>query len=158
MPKRIIICLLLVIAISAPLPFSKHYISQAQAPTLEIQDYSVTKLIEYFSGVYNQDPKLLKRVAECESHLNQNAKGDSGLATGLYQYHKGTWEHFSKLKGEVLDINSAYDQAKLTAFIFSLEEVYRKHWTSYVAIKNGGKYSFYSKLLKKHFVVSCNLE
>ncbi len=147
--------MLIISAITLPDPFSKHYISRAEAPDRELKDYSAKELVNYYAIYYKQDPALLQKVAGCESNYNQKLKGDNGLATGIFQYHKGTWESFSKLLGEELDINSVNDQAKLTAFIFTNYPKLKIHWTTYTAIKNGGTYSFYSKLLKKSFVVKC---
>ena len=41
-------------------------------------------------------------------------------ANGIFQYHKPTWDRYSRLMGEELDYHSAHDQAKLTAFIFKI--------------------------------------
>jgi hypothetical protein len=54
-----------------------------------------------------------------------------------------------------LDYNSAHDQAKLG--MWAISQGYGNEWTAYVAIKNGGVYKFYSRQLKKNFVVKCSL-
>ena len=157
MRKAFTICLLVAIAISAPLPLTKHYISEAEAPKINLEEYSVVQLIDYYSALYGQDPALLRKVAECESKYDTKIYGDGGRAFSVYQFHKGTFENWSKERGEVLDYNSYQDHIKLAAWSFAQGEEYRNDWTSYVAIKRGGTYSFYSKLLKKSFVVKCNL-
>lgn len=147
----------MVIAISAPHPFPAHYISEAQAPIRELKDYSVVELIDYYSALYDQDPALMRKVAECESKYNTTILGDGGRAFSVFQFHKGTFERWSKERGEPLDYKSYHDHIKLAVWSFAQGEKYRNAWTSYVAIKRGGEYSFYSKLLKKHFTVYCKL-
>lgn len=138
----------------------------AEAPTYEIvvkietpQDY-IIKYAEQF----DTNPELLLKIANCESQFNPEAKGDKKdgvyLAVGLYQYHLDMWNGSVELyKKEVADENlsrdSFQDQAKITAFIFAKHPELRKKWTSYVAYINGGTYSFYSKLLGKHYTVVC---
>lgn len=157
MRKAYTICLVVAIAIMLPSPFTKHYISEAEAPKITLEDYSVPQLIEYYSGIYHQDPALLKKVAECESKYGKNLKGDSGLAFSVYQFHKNTFDNWSKEFGEKLDYGSYHDHIKLAVWSFAQGENHRNAWTTYVAIKRGGTYSFYSKQLKKSFVVKCSL-
>lgn len=157
MRKALITCALIIIAALLPNSFSAHYISLAEAPTKELKDYSVTEMIEYYSNLYQQDPELLKKVAECESNYETELKGDGGRAFSVYQFHKGTFNTFAKELGEPLDYQSYHDNIKLAVWSFSQGEEYRRAWTTYVAIKNGGKYSFYSKLLKRNFTVICKL-
>lgn len=94
-------------------------------------------------------------MMECESG-GRKVKGDGGRAYNEFQFHKPTWDRMSKKMGEELDINSGYDQAKLATW--AVANGYGREWTSYVAIKNGGKYSFYSSLMKKHYTVTCNIK
>lgn len=111
--------------------------------------------IAYYAELNQTDESLLLKVAKCESKLNIQSKGDGGNATGIYQYWNDTFERFSKLYGEELDINSYHDQIKLTSWIFANYPQYRKQWTSFRAIQNGGVYSFYSTKLKQHFTAIC---
>ncbi len=134
------------------------YSIQAEAPTKKLTDYSVTELIDYYSVVYKQDPILLKKIAECESDYNKTLLGDKGRAYSVYQFHKDTFDRWSKEMGENLDYKSYLDNIKLGVWSFSQGEKYRNAWTTYVAIKKGGKYSFYSKLLKDNFTVYCSLK
>jgi len=148
---------LMVIAIPLPNQFSANSITTAEVPYKNLDNLSVVELIEHYSAIYGQDPALMKKVAECESKYNIKALGDSGRAFSVFQFHKGTFNNWSKEKGEKLDYKSYHDHIKLAVWAFSKGESYRGHWTSYVAITKGGKYSFYSKLLKKHFTVHCKL-
>lgn len=69
------------------------------------------------------------------------------------QYHKQSFENHAKLYGEELDYYSTYDQIKLGTW--AIANGRGNEWTAYRAIKNGGTYSFYSKLLNKHFTAKC---
>lgn len=116
---------------------------------------SIEQQVVYFSALYGVNPNLMLSVMNCESEGNQNAKGDGGRSFGIFQFQKETWSRISKDMGEVLDINSTHDQAKLASWAFAND--YEREWTSYRAIKNGGSYSFYSKQLKKNFHIHCEL-
>ncbi len=122
---------------------------------LKISELSTTEQINHFAKIYNVDGSLVSAMVKCESKGDIDAVGDSGRAFGILQYHKASFERHSKLFGEELDYYSSYDQIKLTSW--ALSKGYGREWTSYRAIKNGGKYSFYSNLLKKHFVVYCKI-
>lgn len=118
---------------------------------------SPKEVITYYSNLYGADEALLLKMAECESNFNPNALGDGNRARGVFQYHEGTFNRYAKVFGQELDYHSAHDQALLTAWLAVNKPEALNEWTSYRAIKNGGKYSFYSRLLQKHFVVYCSL-
>lgn len=102
----------------------------AQAP-LEVQkELTPKEQLEVFAQEYGASFTELDRVAKCESGYRM-VYGDGGLAYGVFQYHRPTFEAFSKVKGEKLDYYSSYDQMKLTAFIFSKGEKYKYHWSCY---------------------------
>jgi len=153
------ICLVVVITFLFPNFTTSHYIFKAEAPAPQRtwEDYSVVEIINYYSILYLQDPALMQKVAWCESKYGKELFGDSGHAFSVYQFHKPTFKQWSKELGEELDYNSYHDHIKLAVWAFSKGERYRRAWTSYVAIQNGGEYSFYSKLLKRHFTVYCKL-
>lgn len=127
---------------------------------LTIQQQSIQQQVEHFSSLNGVDPKLISKIIECESQGKQDARGDSKngkyLAYGLFQYHKPSFDRHAKLYGEELDYYSSFDQIKLG--IFAIANDMGREWTSFVAIKKGGTYSFYSKLLQKHYVVKCKLD
>jgi len=126
-----------------------------EAPELPIEQRSYEQQITYYSELYGADPKVTLAVARCESGFSQKAIGDQKRAVGIYQYHLATFQRHSKLKGEELDRTSAHDQIKLATW--AIANGYGNEWTAYRAIKNGGTYSFYSKLLGKHYTAHCKL-
>ena len=148
--KTIVLALLLPLVAFAAKPITTQELEIPQPSTP--QEY-----IKYYANLYNTDPNVLLSVAKCESQFKQSTRGDNGLAVGIFQYHRGTWTRMSKLYGQELDINSVADQAKLTAFIYSNYPSIRNEWSTYVAIKKGGTYSFYSTLLKQNFNVKCSI-
>ena len=92
-------------------------------------------LLSEFSSKYDLKSDILDKVAFCESSYNPLAVGDGGHAKNVMQFHKPTFEQFSKEFGEELNYDSAYDQIKLSAWMFSKGENYRNHWTCYKKIK-----------------------
>ena len=121
------------------------------------KELTLKEVAQKFRAQYGVDYNLINSVIECESHWNPKAKGDNGRALNLAQFHKGTFENWEKQYGEDLNWNSAHDQIKLMAWAFSKGEQYRDDWTTYTAIKRGGTYTFYSKLLQKWFTVKCSM-
>lgn len=66
-------------------------------------------------------------VSKCESGYNPKAVGDGGRARNIFQFHKPTWDSFTKKMGEELDYNSYHDQSKVASWAFS--NGYASHWT-----------------------------
>lgn len=135
---------------------------QTQSVTQKAEPTLVDSINTY-AEAFGSDPNLVYSVGLCESHLSKK-KGDSGRANGEWQYHKETWNRYASLYRKTynvpdqFNIESSHDQAKLTAFVFSLGESSKREWTTYRAIKNGGTYTFYSKLLNQWFTVKCDLK
>ena len=140
----------------------------AEAPTTSIEVAPIiikqTKVLSPIDHIYkwadfyeasDQDKLELKKVGWCESNLGRIKTGDKGLATGLFMYHKGTWAKAQDLIGEDLDIHSINDQAKMTAFIWKKYPSWRTQWSTYVAYKKGGVYSFHSRVLNGDYTVRC---
>lgn len=88
-----------------------------------------------YSLVYGLKYDILDQVIACESTYNPNAIGDHGLAKNVMQFHKPTFDGYSKKFGEQLDYESANDQIKLGAWMMSQGESYRNNWTCYKKIK-----------------------
>ena len=93
--------------------------------------YTEKDYIEHFADEYQAPKHELLVTGTCESTLNQEAVGDNGTSFGTFQYKIDTWNRYSKLMGEVLDIDSKHDQAKLTAFIFKNYPREKVAWTCY---------------------------
>lgn len=134
------------------------------------QDYLTPQVIEEMSSdslqdflkesalKYGSDYRELNSTITCESKWNENTVGDNGLAVSVSQFHEGTFKSWAKEMGQPeLEWHSAHDQITVMAWAFAQGESYKKHWTTYVAMKNGGVYHFYSQLLQKEFTVYCSM-
>lgn len=124
-----------------------------EAPILPIKEWTYEQQITYYAELYGFDPVIGLKVAKCESGLSNSAIGDGKRANGIFQYHKGSFDRHAKLFGEQLDYTSAHDQIKLA--MWAMANGHANEWTAYRAIKNGGTYTFYSKLLGKHYTAVC---
>lgn len=120
------------------------------------QDLSIADQVVYFSNLYGGDSEVALKVMDCESGGDHNNVGDGGLSKGIFQFQKSTFERMERGLGENLNYTSQFDQIKLASYALSHDELARE-WSTYVAIKNGGKYAFYSSQLKRHFVVYCKI-
>lgn len=120
---------------------------------------SIVEIIDEVAPLFGQDPALISKISYCESKHNKNAIHDGGYGKGVAGFHKSTFNRYNKMYfkeyGEWLNYDSSYDQLKLMSYAFSKGEASRLEWTTYRAYKNGGTYSFYSKLLKRYFTVIC---
>lgn len=149
--KKIVISLVLV---SSLLGFpTKDYADEIK---INPQDLSVTDQVIYFSNLYGGDSEIALKVMDCESGGNHSVVGDGGRSRGIFQFQKSTFERMERGLGENLNYTSQFDQIKLASYALSHDELARE-WSTYRAIKNGGKYAFYSSQLKRHFVVYCRI-
>jgi len=141
------------------------YKAQANTTPLEVIDLSELSLKDYikiYSKEFGVDSELLYDVMMCESG-GKKVKGDGGRSHNEFQWQVPTWnmyvKKYSQEYGETkFDIHSMHDQIKLTSYAFSKGEQAKEMWSAYRAIKNGGKYSFYSKQLKGHYTAVCNID
>jgi hypothetical protein len=162
MKKTIVyfLCFLSILVIAYMVSIQKTE-SQAVPIVVEIPlaERSTMEQIDYYAELYDVDPNLMKSIIKCESKFKPNAKGDykngKYLANGLLQYHSESFIRHSKALGEELDYYSPLDQIKLGTFAIS--KGHGREWSSFRAIKNGGTYSFYSRLLERDYVVECPL-
>ncbi len=127
---------------------------------LEITEQSYSEQISYFANIYGADSSLVKRVVDNESGGKHNVKcGDGGRSCGIAQIQIPTWKDLEQKYNlefaEDLNYNSQFDQLKIITW--GIARGYGNKWTAYRCIMNGGKYSFYSSQLKKHFTVYCKL-
>lgn len=103
--------------------------ASAEAPVRSLADFTVLEDIQYYSALYGTSETVLEHVARCESGLNPLAIGDHGLARNVMQFHKETFDRWSKQLGEDLDYTSYHDQIKLGAWAFAHGSQYQKAWT-----------------------------
>lgn len=125
---------------------------------IKVYEPTVEEMISVIAPVFKQDPALISKISYCESH-HKVVSHDGGLGINITGIHNATFygwlPKYEKDTGETLNIESNYDQIKMMSWAFSKGDSYRNQWTTYVAYKNGGRYAFYSKLLKNNFVVNC---
>lgn len=130
-------------------------VSPQNAPEQDFEAMSVSELIDYIAPQYGADKELIKKITWCESK-HKALPHDRGLGFGVTGYHRKTFEYHKGLFGRSeLKYESTFDQLTLMSIAFSKGEQYRNLWTTYVAYKNGGTYSFYSNTLQGHYTVKC---
>ena len=89
-----------------------------QATKEELQDYLAFKTAN--TGLYEE----MCNVIQCESSWKPNAVGDSGLAFGILQYHRPTFDNFCKG-----DYYNPYDQIDCAISMF--QNNLKNHWSCY---------------------------
>ena len=89
----------------------------------------VTELIKRYAELYDVSLALAMEVADCESDFRADIYGDSGKAYGIYQFHRPTFEMFSKKLGEKLDYFDVEDNIRLA--IWALANDRGHHWSCY---------------------------
>ena len=94
---------------------------------VDYEKMSVPEMIDILAPKYGAKPKDIKKVAFCESSYNKEAIGDHGAAFSIMQFHKPTFEEYSKKFGEKLNYKSPYDQIKLASYMFSIGK--QSHWS-----------------------------
>ena len=125
-------------------------------PVVEIKEPTIVELTEKIAPAFNQDPKLIEKIIYCESGgtIQSHDGGRAFNITGIHDTTFNYWlKEYEKEYNETLNKDSSYDQIKMMSFAFS--KGYANQWTTMVAYKNGGSYTFYSKLLGKTFTARC---
>ncbi len=90
----------------------------------------VIELINKYADQYDVSAKLALDIANCESELKTTAIGDSGKAYGVYQFHKPTFQEFSKKFGdETLNYHDTEDNIQLAIWALAHNKGY--HWSCY---------------------------
>ncbi len=89
----------------------------------------VKHLIAKYAKKYGVDKKLALDIAHCESSFRANVYGDGGRAFGTFQFHRATFDAFSKELGEVLDYYDNEDNIKLAMWAFANNK--EDHWSCY---------------------------
>jgi len=82
----------------------------------------------YSYAVLDIDP-LIACLIKNESAGNPEAVGDGGLAYGILQFHKKTFDYYSMNYGLKLDYHSPQDQITLAKIMLKNNLGY--HWTTY---------------------------
>ena len=127
--------------------------THAEGPELALRDQPIGSIVTYFSNKNGISPRLALKVMECESGGIQDTTSDMGLSHGIFQIQKSTWDRFTGEMGEKLDYDSPMDQAKVATW--AMAHGHATEWSTFIAIMKGGKYSFYSRQLHRHFTVIC---
>jgi hypothetical protein len=92
--------------------------SLSETPTKE----EIKEATVYIADKYLIDKSQLLTTIQCESSFKYNAIGDNGLAIGVAQFHKPTFDRFCK--GEY---TSTKDQLKCMAEMW--QKGYQRHWS-----------------------------
>lgn len=163
--KLILYIILWIIAWIFALIFLPIENAKAEAPdsTIKVEEMTIPETIAYYSIIYNTDARITTAVAKCESQFNPDTQGDykdgKYLAQGLFQYHNETWyrhyKEFNKETGITLVKGVPQDDVQLG--VWAIANGKGNEWSTYTSLKNGGTYSFYSKLLGRHYTVKCIL-
>lgn len=131
--------------------------ANAEAPEMPAipKEKTVHQAIAEFAALYGSSAPVLEKVMECESGGMQETKGDHGQSLGVFQIQPDTWRRFTSEMGATLDIASPADQAQVAAWAFA--HGHGDEWTTYVAIRKGGSYTFWYRLEDRYFTVHCKL-
>lgn len=100
---------------------------QASSPMLPAQKIIQTSI------AYGVDPVLMVEVARCESQFLNSAIGDHGMARGIYQFWRGTFDRFKQDAGAPrLSYTQEDDQIELA--VYAVANGLGKHWTCYTKL------------------------
>lgn len=95
----------------------------------------IIELIKKYSEHYDFPENIALKVASCESEFKPTALGDGGKAYGIYQFHKPTFEMFSKKLEKIENLpekliyHNTEDSIKLAIWALSTDRGH--HWTCY---------------------------
>jgi len=92
-----------------------------------IDKLTVQEIIETIPPKYGVKSEVIKKIAFCESSYRYNAVGDGGHAYGIMQFHKPTFDGFSKKYNKEYDYHSTLDQVELASEMISKGNVH--HWS-----------------------------
>ena len=90
---------------------------------LEYHTYTREDLTRALNEIVTTDGNnydVLYKTLLCESGFNAFPKsGDFGLANGIAQFHKDTWDRFNKIRGTDYDYNDPLDQLLMISWAFN---------------------------------------
>jgi len=122
----------------------------------ELREKPVNEIIDVIAPQYGiNDTYLLKKIVHCESGGNKEAIHDKGYGYGPTGILRTTFNYWNTKMGENLTYENPVHQVRMMSWAFNQGESYKRQWSTYVAYKNGGTYSFYSNLLKGHYTSRC---
>lgn len=93
------------------------------AVNLTNDQFSIARQIHYEALEQGLDPKKVILLAECESGLKLNARGDlrtetgEYMAYGIFQWWQQSWDFYTKKYNLDLDRENPIHQIKLTALV-----------------------------------------
>lgn len=94
----------------------------SENPTIK----QIKEAVVYVAQKYGLDESEFMNIIQCESSfIHAGQYGDGGLAYGVAQFHKSTFDRFCKG-----DYNKAKDQLICMAEMF--QKGLQRHWTCYV--------------------------
>ena len=154
--KTIVLCLLLPLVAFAAKPLTTEELEIVHVNPVNL---TVDEQISYFSNLYQVDVLLVSKVIDCESGGNHSVVSDGNRSKGIAQIQEPTWKWMEKQYFDEFGVHLSYmvatDQINMLAYQISKGN--GRNWTAYRTIMNGGKYSFYSTQLQRHFTTYCRL-
>ena len=80
--------ILLLILLLTPYQFSYTVPEPIKEPIIEERiERTISETLDYYSDLRGLDKDLIRKIAFCESSLNEKAIGDQNRAFGLFQIH-----------------------------------------------------------------------
>ena len=89
------------------------------------------ELVYFYSEKYSVNPQMVSCIIEKESSWNAQAIGDSGLALGLAQFHRGTYIRFRKKMGLSAKDERTDKAEAIKTLVWGLSQGLGSHWTAY---------------------------
>lgn len=89
---------------------------------------------QHFAKQYGANYTEMDKVIICESNWRSDVYGDGGKAYSYAQFHKPTFERWTKEINKDLSYSNPIDHLELMAYAFGQGVKYKKHWTCYTKI------------------------
>jgi cell division protein FtsL len=142
--------------------YLQHKEAEEQFKKLKVEQERIDKMsyiqmVHYIAPQFNQDPNEIAQIIWNESNFKVQSH-DGGRAKNITAIHDSTFKgwlpQYEKETGQTLNMQSQFDQISMMSWAFS--KGYKTAWTTAVACNNeNGTYSFYSRLMQKHYTVTC---
>ena len=115
--------------------------SEISSYTVEFSPKTAPLILQAIATKYNLHVAEFTAVAKCESNFRADAlnRADPGTGSkGVFQFQDGTFMEFSKKAGLLdADVWNPWDNIEVAAYMFSLGDSGKKHWTCWHKYKNG---------------------